>query len=230
MIRDADRKTLPGFSAVILDLDGLVVDSEPTYQAAWTQAGRYLGYPLRENLVQGFLGRSYDRIEQLLKTEFGPGFPLEKFRQKSAEFWHASVERSGIPVKPGLHALLAELERQAIPYCLATNSDEIHTEKCLKYAGLGGAFAIRITRNQVSAPKPAPEIFLMAAARLATPPERCIVLEDSETGARAALDAHAVVMLVADPRDVPHDLRSGIFAVLESLHEFRRLLEYRQHK
>ncbi|MGH8553209.1 MAG: hypothetical protein ACRERS_07925, partial [Methylococcales bacterium] len=71
MIREADRISLPEFSAVILDLDGLVIDSEPTYQAAWRQAGRCLGYPLREDLVRGFHGKSYDLIEQLLKAEYG---------------------------------------------------------------------------------------------------------------------------------------------------------------
>lgn len=227
MIREANRKTLPGFSAVILDLDGLVIDSEPTYQAAWRQAGRHLGYPLREDLVRGFLGKSYDLIEQLLKTEFGPGFPLEKFRDKSAEFWRESVERTGIPVKPGLHALLADLERHAIPFCLATNSEQIYAEKCLQYAGLGDAFPIRITRDQVRAPKPAPDIFLAAAARLEARPEDCIVLEDSETGARAALDANTVVMVIANPDNLPRTVRAKVFAVLESLHEFRQLLENR---
>jgi HAD superfamily hydrolase (TIGR01509 family) len=225
--RCAGRKILPGFSAVILDLDGLVIDSEPTYQAAWRQAGRCLGFPLREDLVQSFLGKSYDRIEQALKTEFGPDFPLETFRQTSAGFWRESVERTGIPVKPGVHALLADLERHAIPFCLATNSEQIYAEKCLDYAGLGNAFPIRVTRDQVASPKPAPDIFLAAAARLEVVPERCIVLEDSETGARAALDANTVVLLVAGSTAVPPDLRAQLFAVLENLHEFRWLLENR---
>jgi beta-phosphoglucomutase len=224
MTQNAEHKPLPGFSAVILDLDGLVIDSEPTYHAAWRQAGQCLGYPLRKDLVRGFVGKSYDLIEQILKTEFGNDFPLKTFRDKSAEIWHESVERTGIPVKPGLHALLDTLEQHTIPFCLATNSEQIYAEKCLEYAGLGDAFPIRITRDQVTVPKPAPDIFLAAAAKLEAKPEYCIVLEDSETGARAALEANTLVMLVADPDSLPRALRSEVFEVFESLTEFRQLL------
>ncbi len=223
MTRNTHR-SLPGFSAVILDLDGLVIDSEPTYQAAWQSAGEHLGYPLPESLVRRFAGKSYDLIEPLLKAEFGPGFPLEQFRAKSAECWHESVEKTGMAVKPGLQELLGALEQQVIPFCLATNSEQIYAEKCLQYAGLGNAFPRRITRDQVAAPKPAPDIFLAAAASLGANPEQCIVLEDSETGARAALDAGAIVMLIGDSRALPVTIRARLFAVLESLHEFRQLL------
>jgi beta-phosphoglucomutase len=221
---NARHNVLPEYSAIILDLDGLVIDSEPTYRAAWQSAGKDLGYPLSELLVRGFTGKSYDLIEKLLRAEFGHDFPLEQFRAKSAEVWHESVEQTGIAVKPGLQELLGTLEQRAIPYCLATNSEQLYAEKCLRYAGLGNAFPQRITRDQVAAPKPAPDIFLAAAANLGVNPEQCIVLEDSETGARAALDAGALLMLVGDSRDLPAFIRSRCFAVLESLHEFRQLL------
>lgn len=227
MILESTRKSLPEFSAVILDLDGLVIDSEPTYQAAWKQAGHCIGYPLRENLLRSFAGKSYDLIEQRLLTEFGLGFPMDRFREKSAEFWHEAVEITGIAVKPGLHALLAALERYTIPYCLATNSEQRYAEKCLHYAGLSDAFPKRITRDQVVAPKPAPDIFLAAAAGLGVQPEQCIVLEDSETGSLAALMANTRLILVADPDAVAHSVRVRAFAVLENLHQFKQLLENR---
>lgn len=225
MIRAVEPKTLPGFSAVILDLDGLVIDSEPTYQSAWRRAGRYLGFPLREELVRGFHGKSYDLIEQCLISEFGPGFPLDRFREKSTEFWSETIECTGIPVKPGVHALLQDLEHYRIPFCLATNSEELYAEKCLKYAGLAQAFPKRITRERVAAPKPAPDIYLAAARLLAARPDHCLVLEDSETGVRAALNANTVAMLVANPGDLPEAVLTQVFAVFESLDDFRRLLE-----
>ncbi|MGR9108239.1 MAG: HAD family hydrolase [Gammaproteobacteria bacterium] len=218
-------KVLPEVSAVILDLDGLVIDSEPTYQAAWCQAGQALGYPLAEELVRGFAGKSYDRIEQLLKAEFGDSFPLHEFKETSAGIWRDSVERSGIPIKPGLRQLLALLEKVAIPFCLATNSERIYAERCLQYAGLSETFPLAVTRDEVAAAKPAPDLFLAAAARLETRPERCIVLEDSETGALAALEARAVAILVGNAGDYPRSLRERVFAVFEDLYEVRVLLE-----
>ncbi len=151
MTLQSNRKSLPEFSAVILDLDGLVIDSEPAYQAAWKQAGHYISYPLCENLLRSFAGKSYDLIEQSLRAEFSPSFPIDRLREKSAELWREAVEVTGIAVKPGLHALLAVFEQYTIPYCLATNSEQRYAEKCLHYAGLSDAFPKRITRDQVVA-------------------------------------------------------------------------------
>ena len=225
MIRARNSKTLPEFSAVILDLDGLAIDSESTYRNAWQQAGQHLGYSLEKDLVDAFEGLSYDRIEKMLAAEFGQTFPFAQFRQTSAAIWHESVERTGIQPMPGLHSLLALFAHHAIPYCLATNSDQIHAEKCLRYARLDDAFPMRITRDQVAAPKPAPDIYLAAAARLSANPAHCIVLEDSETGARAGLEANMTVTIIANHGRTPQSLRSQVFAVFEDLHGFRHMLE-----
>lgn len=208
-------------------MDGLLIDSEPTYRNAWRQAGRSLGYPLSEAFVRSFIGKSYDLIEKILKSELGDDFPLDRFKATSSRFWHQSVKQTGIETKPGVRALLCTLEKYSIPYCLATNSEHAFAIKCLKYAGLTDAFPVRITRDQVSAPKPAPDIFLAAAAKLRTRPERCIVLEDSETGARAAMDANTVVILVPDPNEPAHPLLDQVYAVVDSLNEVRQLIETR---
>lgn len=223
MSADSDW-SLPAFSALILDLDGLVIDSEPSYRAAWIAAGLEFSYPLRIELVEGFVGKSHDAIEQILVAEFGPDFPMAAFRERAAKAWHEAVEASGIPVKPGLPKLLRTLSDLEIPFCLATNSERKYAEKCLGYAGLEQAFPIRITRDQVDSPKPSPDIFVAAAARLNAKPGDCIVLEDSETGIRAALSAQTQPILVGEPEILPPSIRAQILTALPSLGEFERLL------
>ncbi|MGH8477542.1 MAG: HAD family hydrolase, partial [Methylococcales bacterium] len=179
------------------------------------------------NLLRTFSGKSYDLIQKILADEFGCDFPMPRFRELSAEFWHQSVEITGLAVKPGLPALLACFEQYSIPFCLATNSERRYAEKCLAYAGLANAFPKRITRDQVKAAKPAPDIFLAAAANLGFQPEQCIVLEDSETGALAALAANTRLILVAQPDAVSEAVRDRAFAELESLEAFREWIEIR---
>lgn len=224
MTKRSSLPKLPEFDAVILDLDGLVIDSEPTYRAAWKEAGELLGFPLTETLLRSFSGKSYDLIEGILKSEFGHDFPMQHFRDKAVLRWRESVEATGIPVKPGLRTLLAVFEELSIPFCLATNSEKRYAEKCLSHAGLAQAFPTRITRDQVKSPKPAPDIFLAAALRLNVEPERCIVLEDSETGALAALAAKTQLILVTEPGAVTESVTQRAFARLESLEQFIPLI------
>jgi HAD superfamily hydrolase (TIGR01509 family) len=218
-------KFLPPFGAIIFDLDGLAIDSETTYREAWKAAGKALGYPLNDALVRRFTGKPYDLIEKILRSRFGAQFPTTDFRQESAQFWHEKVEQSGIPRKPGLDELLEILKIRSIPYALATNSQAVYADKCLKYAGLSEEFPIRITRDQAITPKPAPDLFLIAAERLAVPPKQCIVLEDSETGAQAGLNAGMPVILVPEAGEFPNPIHENMLAVLDSLNQVRTLIE-----
>ena len=216
---------LPPFGAVIFDLDGLAIDSETTYRVAWQAAGKALGYPLNDSLVRRFTGKSYDLIEEILESRFGTEFPTTNFRHESARFWHEKVEQSGIARQPGLDELLETLKVRSIPYALATNSQAVYADKCLDYAGLSDEFPIRITRNQAITPKPAPDLFFIAAESLAVPPKQCIVLEDSETGAQAGLNAGMPVILVPEAGESPSPIGEKVLAVLDSLDQVRILIE-----
>jgi beta-phosphoglucomutase-like phosphatase (HAD superfamily) len=86
---------------------------------------------------------------------------------------------------------------EGIPFCLATNSALANAEECLQSSGLAGVFPAIIARDHVESGKPAPDIFLKAAAVLDIPIERCMVLEDSSTGIEAASKAGALPVLVS---------------------------------
>ena len=92
-------------------------------------------------------------------------------------------------VKPGLQAVLTEINRLGWAYALATNSPRAQALQLLARAGLSGVFNLIIARDQVAKGKPAPDVVYLAARHLAVPPPQCLVLEDSWTGLQASVAA-----------------------------------------
>ena len=220
-----DKATLPPYQAVVFDMDGLVLDSEPTFQRAWQQAADALGLILADADCRAFSGRQYADIEQALRERFGPEFPLQTFRERSADCWHRHVEAFGIPVKPGFDRLIELLRRRRIPFCLATNSGRSNTLECLRLAGIHDRFDEIVSRDQVNRAKPAPDLFLEAAKRLSAVPGECLVLEDSAIGIDAAHRAGAIPLLITDQPRVVEEAADQPFLVLPSLLSVADLLE-----
>jgi beta-phosphoglucomutase-like phosphatase (HAD superfamily) len=192
------------FSAVIFDMDGLVLDTEVTYFAAWQQAAKAMGYEFSDAFCQSFSGLHYIDIEQKLITVCGADFNLPAFNQLSGFFWREHVYDHGINIKQGFNQLLEFIVQQQIPYCLATNSLATNAYECLELAGIRETFPIIITRDDVEYGKPAPDIFFKAADLLNIPINKCLVLEDSYSGIEAASRAGALSIYVPSTEPVDH--------------------------
>lgn len=187
---------LADFSAVIFDMDGLVLDTESTYTIAWQQAASAMGYDFSDDFCLSMSGRHYQDIELKLSEYCGAEFNLHTFNRLSGNFWRDHVDVYGIKLKHGFTGLLELLIRQKIPYCLATNSRAVNALECLELAGIKNVFSIIITRDQVQHGKPEPDIFLKAADLLRADISRCLVLEDSHAGIVAASRAGAVSVFI----------------------------------
>ncbi len=212
----AGKTRLPEFRAVIFDMDGLVLDSEPSYVFAWREAADEFGVRLTDEFMRGLFGRHADDVERALATEIGEGFDAMRFRSLAERFWWAHVETRGIPLMPGAVELLELLGELGIPYGLATNSDERYARICLRLGGLEGRFPVLVSRDQVAAGKPKPDLFLEAARRLGIAPSQCLVLEDSATGLIAAKSAGALPVRVLDR---PEPVKPQALASFRSLRE-----------
>jgi HAD superfamily hydrolase (TIGR01509 family) len=204
-------------------MDGLMVDSEPVYQAAWQQAAGELGYTIDDELYARFVGRPTQACEAILVEEYGASFPLEAFRARWPVLWQRQVERVGIKLKPGLAEMLDYLEAQRLPVAVATSSDADYADRTLRSAGLLHRLGVVVSGDQVSRGKPEPDIYFEAARRLAVRPSECVVLEDSDAGIRAAAHAGMIGILV------PHwpasaEARRAAFRVVSTLHEGRVVL------
>lgn len=211
------------FNAVIFDMDGLMLDTEPIYRRVWQTAAAELGHIISDDMYATFIGRPTEECRRSLSETFGPQFPHAPFRKRSRELWQAHVGKAGIAHKPGLPELLALLEARHIPKAVATSTVRKDAIVCL--GELASRFDAIVTGDEVRHGKPAPDIFLLTAQRLNVAPESCLVLEDSEAGATGALAANMSVIIVPDLKIPGDELAARTHRVCKSLHEVRAVFE-----
>ena len=117
--------------AVVLDLDGLMIDSESVYRRAFQNAASSQGRMLSNDDFADLVGRSNAWCEVELASRWGPGFDVERFRSEWTRHWYCEVTAGGAVLKAGAHELLAELERRGIPRAIASSAHRRDVELCL---------------------------------------------------------------------------------------------------
>jgi HAD superfamily hydrolase (TIGR01509 family) len=187
---------------VILDMDGLLLDTEPCYQGAWQEAVRRLGHELSDELFRSFSGKSDADSEAALLAELGPRFPLARFQAIWPGLFHEEVRSRGVSTKPGIRLLLEALRERRVPMAVATSSPAPRAALALREARVADYFFAVVTCEAARRGKPAPDIYLEAARRLELPAPACVALEDSDTGAHAAAAAGMPVIVIPD-RNTP---------------------------
>jgi len=207
--------------AVVLDMDGLMIDTEPIYKASWQQACAELGFQLADAAHASLLGRPNADCERELGRMFGPRFPLERFQVRWPELWRSLADGRGIPTKAGLDAFLEFVEESNLLRAVATSSERDFTEFSLGRAGITDRFDEIVTGDQVSQGKPAPDIFLEAARQLGVDPTDCVALEDSSAGTLAAAAAGMRTICIPDLSPPSEAAARAATCVLESLDEAR---------
>ena len=210
-------------AAVIFDMDGLMVDTEPLYQASWQQAASELGFDLGNDLYAHFVGRPTAACELLLVSEFGSAFPLDLFRTRWPALWMNEMARVGVQTKAGLLELLDFVEAQQLPTAVATSSEADYASITLEQAGLLDRFSVVVSGDQIVRGKPEPDIYLEAARRLGVSPSECVVFEDSEAGICAAERAGMTGLLVPHWPASAKATRAA-YRVVETLHEGQEVL------
>ncbi len=212
-------------AAVIFDMDGLMLDSERAIIACLAEAAREAGHDLPELLWLSMVGHSEAVCRHLLDEAVGEA-QRELILQRSHVLYDAVVA-AGVPHRPGIIAMLDFLDAHGIPRAVATSTRRPLALRKLEAAGLLPRFDAICTSSDVEHPKPAPDIYLLAATSLAVDPARCLVLEDSPTGVRAALAAGMYPIQIPDLLEPDDGVRALGHAILPSLDDARRLLEQR---
>jgi beta-phosphoglucomutase family hydrolase len=182
--------------ALIFDMDGVILDSNPLHREAWTAFNRRYGLETTDAMLEGMYGR---RNDQIVRDYFGEGLTEDEIATRGAakeEIYREMLAgRMEEALVPGLRQFLDAY--RGTPMALATNAELENVNFVLDRAGLRSYFPVVVDGHQVSHPKPHPEVYLRAAELLKIPPTNCIVLEDSPTGVAAGLAAGMRVIGIA---------------------------------
>ncbi|MFT4276061.1 MAG: HAD family phosphatase [Rhodopseudomonas sp.] len=213
-------------AAVLLDMDGTLVDTERVYLESLTEVLNGFGLPDATKTCESMIGLPGPECQALLVARYGETLPL-------AEINRAFVEKRdvrfahGLPVKPGTSELLDRLADANCPVAVVTSSSRKTADLHLTLAGIRGRFDTILTRDDVAHGKPAPDLYLLAADRLGVPPRNCIAVEDSSVGVTAAFTAGAITLMVPDLLQPDDATRGKCAAVLPDLNAVRSLIETR---
>jgi len=187
--------------AVLFDMDGLLVDTEPLWFETEADVMARLGAPWTEQDQEQLLGGSMDNtVGYLLARATRPAPPADVARWMTEGMLRRAAE-GRVVVRPGARALLDEVARAGLPFALVTGSQRPFTEAVL--ASTGFRFPVTVTGDDVTRTKPDPEPYLLAAKLLDADPGQCVALEDSPNGVASATTAGCLVVAVPTLLPVP---------------------------
>ena len=186
-------------SAILFDMDGVLVDSEPLWRKAEIHVFAKHGIALTDDMCRGTKGKRLDAVVAHWLTYFArpdlDGDAIEEDVVQAME----TLLLTEVEALPGVVETLALCRRLNFPWNIATSSNLRLARAALTRLGIWDEVSDRIvTGDQVVEPKPAPEIFIEAAARLNVSPKACLVIEDSTHGCVAGKRAGATVLVVPE--------------------------------
>ncbi len=188
-------------SAVLFDLDGTIVDTEPACVAALRDTAEAAGLHLGEARCGAFVGRAWEAIFAELGAVTGLG--AERFGRRALSRYEALL-REELPTVPGAVPLIRALRGQ-LRLALVTGSTPTQARRYLAQLGILGCFELVLGDGQYAHSKPHPAGYALAMRHLGVRPERSLVFEDSTAGIRSALAAGATVVAVEHARHHSQD-------------------------
>ena len=206
-------------AAVIFDMDGLLFDTERLYIEQSKISEKEFGLMIPEQIHWQAIGKTLEDARKVYAERYGRDFPVEEFMQITKDLVYRYIEEHGLPVKPGAVDLLRELKNRGFSVILASSSPRWMIEKNLRLAGMADFFDFTVSGEDVERGKPAPDIFLHAAALAGADPAECVVLEDSNNGIRAAYTAGMRPVMVPDIKPPEPDVTEMVYKVYRDLEE-----------
>jgi len=181
--------------AVLWDMDGVLVDTEPFHWQAWEKLSREAGFPMSYEDFQRTFGW---RNEEILRELLGPNIPDQRVAElgdRKEELYRDAV-RGRVKPLPGAIELLRKLREAGVRQAIASSAPRANIELILGELGIKGDFDAVLCERDVERGKPDPQIFLQAAGRLGVVPSRCLVIEDAVMGVQAARRAGMACLAV----------------------------------
>jgi len=177
--------------AVIFDMDGVIIDSEPTHMKLENETYKKLGIEVSEEEHLSFVGSTSHYMWETLKNRYKINQTLEELieYEESKYFEHLNSDQCEITLIDGVKELIKDLHENGVNLAIASSSPLNVIEAVAKRFQIEEYFEVFVTGDYVKKSKPEPDIFLYASEKLGVSPENCVVIEDSHNGVRAAKKA-----------------------------------------
>ncbi|MBC7504501.1 MAG: HAD family phosphatase [Sandarakinorhabdus sp.] len=197
-------------------MDGLLLDTERISRETMTTAMAVLGFTMTAANFIPLIGVPHDVNRLQLAEMFGPTLDYDAMRAEQARI-KAALYGDQRPLMRGARAIVETVAALGIPRGGATSSQRASAEAHLRHMGLRGLMDAVVTRDDVVRGKPAPDLYLAAAAALGQNPADCLALEDSHNGVRAAHAAGVPVIMVPDLLPATDEMRALCLAIAPDL-------------
>jgi len=211
--------------AVIFDMDGVLIDTEKHYNAAWCEAAHMAGFDdfKREHAL---MLRSCDAglASEMMKDIFGEDFDYYAIREVRRRLVAERLEKYGLEKKPGIDKILAFLHEKGIKAAVATATPIELTLQHLEKIGVKDQFDRIVSAKQVAHGKPAPDVYLYACEQIGVTPSNCIAVEDSPNGIKSAYAAGCRPVMVPDLTQPDEEIKPLLYAVVDSLAEISTIV------
>jgi HAD superfamily hydrolase (TIGR01509 family) len=188
-------------AAIVFDLDGVLLDSESRWNQAKEALVRESGGRWQDDAPTQMMGMSSPEWVAYLRDSLGVPMDAESINRDVVRRMEDGYRR-GLPLLPGAEDAVRALAGRW-PLGLASSSNREIIDLALELAGFGEAFRVTVSSEEVDRGKPAPDVYLEAARRLGVEPGRCVAVEDSSNGLRAAAAAGMTVIAVPNPHYPP---------------------------
>lgn len=203
--------------SVIFDMDGTLFSTEPIYFQCYQQAAEPLGLNFTFELFEQCIGISTDEARPLMMSYFGREVDIDAIYQGCCRNFEKYMEEHPIPLRPGAKEAVEYFHKRGFPLGIATSNIRQWVEKILIKTNLQSYFPTITTSDEVSNPKPDPEVYLRCAQKLDTDVAQCLVFEDSVAGATSAISAGMRTVVVPDLKQPDTFVRDHSFKIYPSL-------------
>lgn len=210
--------------AVIFDMDGVIYDTEAFYLKHWIQVFYEYGYKMTKDIYINAMGRGRKKVKEYFKSVFGDDLPIDEMYVKKDKLLFDALKNREVPLKSGALELLQCLKDNNIKIALATSAKRERLDIQLKNSPIVKYFDAIVCGDDVVNSKPDPEIFLKAAKLVGADYKKCIVIEDSEAGIKAAHDGNMIGFHVEDLKVADENIKKNASKLFENLVEVKRYI------
>ena len=209
---------------IILDMDGLMLDTERLELDLYVKISGKMGWPTPETMLRKTVGMGDAECVEFYKNQYGAGYPFE-------EIWTAVLEeetmygnKNGLPRKKGLLVLLDKIKDLGLPAAVATSTKTPRARWKLERAGILDRFNALACGEEIKNGKPAPDIFILAAKKIGIEPQHCIGFEDSAAGLEGLSKAGIRSVFIMDLSKPPPEILRTVWKQCTDLEEASLLI------